>query len=74
MIQISPSLSDLSPTTKPPVLAKEPSLLYKPIPLQMQTKDQLAGGLDYLKKVNDESPDWSAFEAASGIGIEVLPQ
>lgn len=36
-----------------------------------QTKDQLAGGVDYLKKLGDKSPDWSAFEVASGIGIEV---
>ena len=27
--------------------------------------------MDYLKKLGDKSPDWSAFETASGIGIEV---
>ena len=37
----------------------------------VQTKDQLAGGVEYLKKLNDKSPDWSDFEVASGIGIEV---
>jgi len=37
----------------------------------LQTKDQLTGGLEYLKKLNEKSPDWKEFESSSGIGVEV---
>ena len=39
--------------------------------IYVQNKDQLTGGVEYLGKLGNEEPDWVAFEAASGIGIEV---
>lgn len=46
-------------------------IMWKDASCVLQNKDQLAGGLDYLKNLNDQAPVWKDFEVASGIGIEV---